>query len=173
MTVFNRLMIATAGVLILVGCAGCRTPQGGKEPNVSETSAPTSSGQTLAEARAQLAERSGLTDTSMTVDETMSGFQEHRRLWLEASTTSASEDEQRSLVEYLFALGWSVGDVEADQGVSVRVHTQPQVTIGALLQDWDGLQYRSTSDSFKELAVASREVLERRLGPWPGAVPSR
>ncbi|WP_316316013.1 hypothetical protein, partial [Clavibacter michiganensis] len=108
MTVFNRLMIATAGVLILVGCAGCSTPEGGEEPNVSETSAPTSSGQTLAEARAQLAERRGLTGTSITVDGTMSGFREHRRLWLEASTTRTSEDEQRTLVEYMFALGWSV-----------------------------------------------------------------
>lgn len=173
MTVSSRLVIATAGILVLVGCAGCSTLQDGEKPNVSHTSAPTSSGQTLAEARAQLEERSGLTDTSITVNETMSGLQEHRRLWLEASTTSTSEGEQRALVEYLFALGWSVDDVDADQGVSVRVHTQPQVTIGALLQDWDGLQYRSTSDSFKELAVASREVLERRLGPWPGAAPSR
>lgn len=173
MTVLSRLTIVTAGVLILVGCAGCSTPQLGEEPNVSQTSAPTSSGQTLAEARAQLQERSGLTDTSITVNETMSGFQEHRRLRLEASTTSTSEDEQRTLVEYMFALGWSVNDVDADQGVSVRVHTQPQVTIGALLKDWEGLQYRSTSDSFRELVVASRKVLERQLGQWPGAVPSR
>ncbi|MDM7892535.1 hypothetical protein [Curtobacterium caseinilyticum] len=81
-------------------------------------------------------------------------------------------EEQRALVEYMFALGWSIKDVEADQGVSVRVRTQPQVTIGELLQNWNGLQYRSTSDSFKEVVVAPRKVLERQLGRWPGAVPS-
>lgn len=81
-------------------------------------------------------------------------------------------EEQRALVEYMFALGRSINDVEADQGVSVRVGTQPQVTIGELLPNWNGLQYRSTSDSFQEVAVAPRKVLERELGRWPGAVPS-
>lgn len=137
-----------------------------------QTSAAVSSGQTLTEARAQLQERGAVTDTSITVNETTSGSQEHRRIWLEGSTTSTSVEEQRALVEYMFALGWSINDVEADQGVSVRVRTQPQMTIRELLPNWNGLQYRSTSDSFKEVVVAPRRVLERQLGRWPGAVPS-
>jgi len=130
-------------------------------------------GQSLDQARGELEARSGLTEVSMKVNQTVSGLQTHRRLWVEATTDATDSGAQKEIVEYLLTLGWSINDVDADKGISVRLHTNPQVVVGDLVKSsWSDLEYRSSPDSFKELVVVPRSALEEKLGAWPGPVPA-
>ncbi|WP_413602319.1 hypothetical protein [Curtobacterium sp. Curtsp57] len=114
----------------------------------------------------------GLSDATIKVNKTVSGLQTNRRIWFEATSSALSADEQTKQVEQLLELGWSINDVDANNGVSVRLHTSPQVVVGDLLDSsWTDLEYRSSPESFKELVVVPRSSLEAKLGAWPGDVP--
>jgi hypothetical protein len=75
-------------------------------------------------------------------------------------------------VEYLLSLGWRINDVHADEGVSVRLHTSPQVVVGSPLDSsWPDVQYRSASEGLMSLVVVYRPSLEQELGARPGPRP--
>jgi hypothetical protein len=113
-----------------------------------------------------------VTNASVKVNQTLPGLNTHRCIWFEATTDRTSPDEQRDLVEDLLSLGWSINDVHADEGVSVRLHTSPQVVVGSLLDSsWSDVQYRSAPEGFMSLVVVYRPSLERKLGAWPGSRP--
>lgn len=140
---------------------------------MSTSASSAAGGQSIDQARGELEARPGLTEVSVTVNKTVSGLQTHRRIWLEATTDATDSGAQKELVEYLLALGWSINDVDADKGISVRLHTNPQVVVGDLVKSsWSDLEYRSSPDSFKELVVVPRNALEEKLGSWPGPVPA-
>jgi hypothetical protein len=136
------------------------------------TSSTAQGGESLDVARAQLAELAGLSNATIKVNKTVSGLQTNRRIWFEATSSATSADEQAKQVEQLLELGWSINDVDANSGVSVRLHTSPQVVVGDLLDSsWTDVEYRSSPESFKELVIVPRSSLEAKLGAWPGDVP--
>jgi hypothetical protein len=165
-------VVAAACLLNVALVAGCSESPPAGPPTPSASASAGVGGQSLAQARQQLASCGCVTNASVKVNQTLSGFNTHRRIWFEATTDSTSPDVQRDLVEYLLSLGWSINDVHADEGVSVRLHTSPQVVVGGLLDSsWPDVQYRPAPESFKSVVVVSRPSLEQELGAWPGPRP--
>ncbi|WP_281267480.1 hypothetical protein [Curtobacterium sp. 9128] len=163
--------VASVGFLSVISTAGCSGANTGEQSNVS-TSRIAHAGEALDVARAQLSKMPGISESSIKVDRTVTGLQTNRRIWIEATSDSTSRDEQARQVEQLFRLGWSVNDVDANKGVSVRMHTSPQVIVGDLLDSsWTDREFRSSPGSFRALVVVPRSSLESKLGKWPGDVP--
>lgn len=167
-----RAVVAAACLLSVALVAGCSDSSPAGPPTPSASASADVGGQSLAQARQQLASCGCVTNASVKVNQTLSGFNTHRRIWFEATTERTSPDEQRDVVEYLLSLGWSINDVHADEGVSVRLHTSPQVVVGSLLDSsWPDVQYRSAPESFMSVVVVNRPSLEQELGAWPGPRP--
>lgn len=170
-----RAVVVTAAVMsltsmmVMTGCSRS-TPRDGSTMSTSESS---TSGETLAAARERIARSSSLTETSVKVNKTVSGLTTNRRIWFEATSSATDQNELAQQVKYLLQLGWSINDVDANEGISVRLHTSPQVVVGELLDStWTDLEFRSSPDTFKSLVVVPRSTLTAKLGPWPGDTPT-
>jgi hypothetical protein len=167
-----RAVVGATCLLSVALVAGCSESLPAGPPTPSASASAGVGGQSLAQTRQQLASCGCVTNASVKVNQTLSGLNTHRRIWLEATTDRNSPDERRDLVEYLLSLGWSINDFHADEGVSVRLHTSPQVVVGGLLDSsWPDVQYRSAPESFMSVVVVSRPSLEQELGAWPGPRP--
>jgi hypothetical protein len=137
-----------------------------------EATSSSTRGETLDAARERLAASTGLTETSLEIDKTVSGLNTHKQLLVEATTSETDPAKVGVIVDRLVKLAWSVNDVRTDKGVSVRLHTSPQITVGDTVKnDWGNLVYRSEPETFRAAVLFPRSTIEDRIGDWPGPVP--
>jgi hypothetical protein len=164
---FAVILLATSA-LTMSACAS----SGDQEKSTMEATSTSARGETLDAARERLAAMPGLAETSLEVDKTVSGLNTHKQLLVEATTSETDPAKVGGIVDRLVQLAWSVNDVRTDKGVSVRLHTSPQITIGDTVKsDWGKLIYRAEPEAFRAAVLFPRSTIEDRIGDWPGAVP--
>ncbi len=157
-------------VLALMASSGCgRT---GTVPSDGAPSRPSgSTGQSLERAQELLASIDGLTDASITQADMVSGLNKRHEVSIEGSVHDSAAVP--AIVDRVARLGWSVGDVEPDTGVFIRLRTKPQLVIGELAeqQGWSGSAYATSTEELQELVLIPSDALEDHFGPWPGGAP--
>lgn len=143
----------------------------GPTPTSSTQSSHGRAGQSLEAARGQLRAMSGLTDTSVDIDETVSGLNTHHQVLV----TAAVDDPAQlpTVINTLAQLGWSVNDHEPDAGIFVRLRLSPQPVIGDIAKEegWTDAAYATSTDRLKQLVLLPESAVEKRFGEWPGSAP--
>ena len=129
-------------------------------------------GQSIAQARAQLTSITGVSATSIEVDETVSGLNKHHQVLVKARADTSAD--LPALVDLLARLGWSVNQDEPDSGVYVRLQVSPQPVIGDIAKKngWKDAAYSTSTDRLKQLVLLPAAAVRARFGAWPGRVPS-
>ncbi|QKS11964.1 hypothetical protein FB462_1350 [Curtobacterium citreum] len=167
MKTVRRTAWTLIAVLALMASSGCgRT---GTVPWDRSSSRPSSStGQSLEQAQERLASIDGLTDASITQGDTLSGLNKRHEVSIEGSVHDSAAVP--GIIERVARLGWSVGDVEPDTGVFIRLRTKPQLVIGEVAeqQGWSGSAYATSTEELKELVLIPSDALEDHFGRWPG-----
>lgn len=174
--VSGRAWVRSCALLLIVTSvftmSACATSGEHGKSTADATPSSDARGETLSAARERLTASVGLSDTSIEVSKTLSGLNTHHQLRIEATTRKADPAEISAIVDHVVTLAWSVKDVRTDKGVSVRLHTSAQVTVGDAVKNERGrLIYRSEPASFRTAVLFPRSTIEDRLGDWPGAVP--
>lgn len=140
-------------------------------PTSSIETAHPHAGQSLEAARGQLRAMSGLTDTSVDIDETVSGLNTHHQVLV----TATVDDPARlpTVINTLAQLGWSVNDHEPDAGIFVGLRLSPQPVIGDIAKEegWTDAAYATSTDRLKQLVLLPESAVEKRFGEWPGSAP--
>jgi hypothetical protein len=136
------------------------------------TSSDENSGQSVARAQEQLRTIKGLSATSIEVDETVSGLNEHNQVLVKATADTSAD--LAALIDHLAQLGWSVNQDEPDTGVYLRLQVSPQPVIGDIARQngWNDAAYSTSTDRLKQLVLLSEASLRRHFGTWPGPAPS-
>ncbi|WP_139195080.1 hypothetical protein [Curtobacterium sp. MCBA15_001] len=134
-------------------------------------SAQSQGGQSLDAARQQLQTIPGLSNTSVDVDETISGLNKHHQVLVAATFDDSAK--LPTMIDTLAQIGWSVNEHEPDTGVYVRLRLSPQPVIGevAKAHGWPGAAYATSTDSLKQLVLLPQGSLRDRFGQWPGSAP--
>ncbi|MEN0102347.1 MAG: hypothetical protein AAGC90_05415 [Curtobacterium sp.] len=168
----RRLACIGAAIVILGSVGGCSTMgTQGPTPTSSTPSSHGRAGQSLDAAREQLRAMPGLTDTSVQIDQTVSGLNKHHQVLVTA--TAEDPSQLPMVIDKLAQLGWSVSEHEPDTGVYVRLKLTPQPVIGdiAKANGWTDAAYATSTDRLKQLVLLPEVAVEERFGKWPGAVP--
>lgn len=129
-------------------------------------------GQSLAQARTQLESIAGLTQTSIEVDETVSGLNKHHQVLVKAAADASTDVP--ALIDRLAQLGWSINQDEPDTGVYIRLQLSPQPVVGEIAKQngWKDAAYSTATDRLKQLVLLPKPAVRERFGAWPGPVPS-
>jgi hypothetical protein len=129
-------------------------------------------GQSIAQAQAQLKSITGLSATSIEVDETVSGLNKHHQVLVKATADKSAD--LPALINRLAQVGWSVNQDEPDTGVYVRLQVSPQPVIGDIAKQngWKDAAYSTSTDRLKQLVLLPEAAVRARFGAWPGPAPS-
>lgn len=163
-TAASSVLAVSAALMVLA--SGCAMGLPGEPQQAA------SRGQSLSQAKAELAHASGLRETDVEVDTSYSGLIKRRFITVEA--TVSDEGRMPQSVDYLAQVGWSVNEVEPDDGVFVRIRFTPQPIIGKVAQrnGWTTATYSSSTNGLRQLVLLPKAAVRQRFGDWPGSAPA-
>lgn len=160
------ILLALGGSIALVMLAG-----GCAESHADAPQQTARGGQSLSQARRELAHQSGLRRTNIEVDRSYSGPSARSLITVEG--TVSNEALIPEYIDYMAQVGWSVNDVEPDTGIFVRIRSTSQPIIGAIarMNGWTTATYSPSTDGLKQFVTLPKAAVRQRSGDWPGPPP--
>lgn len=116
----------------------------------------------------------GVVDAEVSIETTTDGLTKHRAIAVDVSAPEAQKSDEAisALIDKILPVAWSVGDVRPDQGIILRLRTDPQVAVGPIAKaaGWENVGFPSNQkvlDKIKYQATFSSKDLDAKLGKWP------
>jgi len=117
---------------------------------------------------------SGVDSATVQIEVTTDGLTKHHAIAvdIDAPELGDSHEDVAQLIDKVMPVAWSVDGTRPDNGVILRLHTEPQAAIGPIAEEagWKNVGYPTNEkllEKVKYQATFAAADLDEKLGNWP------